>query len=284
MPKPSLWIYKNNAKGHGHQTSTGDWDWFFQEAGDDTWGGVATMGVASRKLMREMQAGDLVLAWQSDRRRAMGVLRYEGSVPGADGERMKFTRLARFATPVPLLDLRKAVAGLADAFKPGYPRTLYRTSAKEARLLLDVCGFEKVRGRLRGDEGTDPVDEAQAAAAAGFGDAAMNRRVERAAVRAVTAAYEAKNWHVQSVEADHCGYDLVCRRNRRVDHVEVKGVASRKVAFILTEGERRKADEDSAFILIVVTEALTAPKLHRYPGRSILDRLNLAAISWKVTS
>lgn len=112
----------------------------------------------------------------------------------------------------------------------------------------------------------------------------MNRRVERAAVRAVTAAYEAKNWHVQSVEADHCGYDLVCRRNRRVDHVEVKGVASRKVAFILTEGERRKADEDSAFILIVVTEALTAPKLHRYPGRSILDRLNLAAISWKVTS
>lgn len=285
MAEPAVWVYKNNAKGHGYQTATGDWDSFFAEPGDGTWGGEATMGKAGLVLMREMRPGDLVLAWQSDRRRAMGVLRFDGLVPSADGDRMKFTPMARFATPVPLLELRSQVDGLenVDAFKPGYPKTLYRTSPKGARLLLDVCGYNRAKGKRRGDEGSDPVDEVQAAAAAGFGDAETNRKVERAAVRAVTDDYESKGWHVESFEAARCGYDLVCRRNRKTEHVEVKGVSGSKIGFILTEGERRKAEDDPLFVLVVVTNALTAPRLRRFAGRKILDRMTLAPISWKVT-
>ncbi len=114
MAEPAVWVYKNNAKGHGYQTATGDWDSFFAEPGDGTWGGEATMGNASRARMREMRPGDLVLAWQSDRRRAMGVLRFDGLVQSADGERMSFTPMARFATPVPLLELRAHVHGLEN--------------------------------------------------------------------------------------------------------------------------------------------------------------------------
>jgi hypothetical protein len=285
MGNAALWVYKNNAKGHGYQTATGDWDSFFAESGDGTWGGVATMGRTSRKLMDEMRRGDLVLAWQSDRRRAIGVLRFDGLAHSTDGARMRFTPLARFTTPVPLLELRDAVDGLADinAFKSGFPQTLYRTSQSEARLILDVCGYNRAKGSRRGDEGSDPVDEVYAAAAAGFGDAETNRKVERAAVRAVTADYKTKGWHVESVEADRCGYDLVCRRARKAEHVEVKGVNSSRVEFILTEGERRKAESDSLFVLVVVTDALTAPRLRRFVGRSILDRMALVPISWKLT-
>ncbi len=278
-------IYKNNAKGHGYQTAAGDWDSFFAEPGGGTWGGEATMGNASLALMREMRPGDLVLAWQSDRRRAMGVLRFDGLVQSADGERTSFTPMARFATPVPLLELRAHVDGLENvaAFQPGYRQTLYRTSPKEARLLLEVCGYNRAKGKRRGDEGSDLVDEVQAAAAVGFGDAETNRKVERAAVRAVTDDYESKAWHVESVEAARCGYDLVCRRNRKTEHVEVKGVSGSNVGFILTEGERRKAEGDPLFVLVVVTNALTEPGRWRFAGHTILDGMTLAPIAWKVT-
>lgn len=285
MAELALWVYKNNAKGHGYQTTVGEWDSFFVDPGNGTWGGEATMGIQSRALMREMRPGDLVLAWQSDLRRAIGVLRFDRLVPSIDGERMSFTPRARFATPVPLLELRAHVDGLQSvaAFQPGYPKTLYRTSQKEAGLLLDVCGYNRADGRRRGDEGSDRVDEVQTAVAAGFGDLETNRRVERAAVRAVTDDYRSRSWHVESVEAYGCGYDLVCRRNRKTEHVEVKGVRGSRVAFVLTEGERRMAETDPSFVFVVVTTALTGPRLRRFAGRAILDRMTLTPISWKVT-
>lgn len=283
---PSLWIYKNNASGHDQQLSAGDWDEFFENKGDGTWGGTDTMGPRNRTiLLEEMRRGDLVLAWQSDRRAAVGVLRFDGIVDSGQFQRIRLTPLRRFDVPVPILDLRRSVPDLAHvaAFQPGFPRTLYRTTAAEARLLLDVCGYRHTgrAQRLRGDENSDAVvDEAALAAAAGFGDPVTNRRVERAAVNAVTADYEDRGWQVQSVEADRCGYDLVCRKGRRTEHVEVKGVAGASAAFILTDGEKRKAESDESFFLYVVTNALASPKTQRLAGRKMLDKYALSPISW----
>src|SRR4051812_6648218 len=50
-------------------------------------------------------------------------------------------------------------------------------------------------------------------------------KVERAAVRFVSAWYRREGWKVKSVEAMKCGYDLLCRRTGSAEHVEVKGVA-----------------------------------------------------------
>ena len=91
-----------------------------------------------------------------------------------------------------------------------------------------------------------------------------------------------RGWKITSRERDGIGFDLECTRGRKVRHVEVKGVRGTKPEFILTEGERRRAETDPDFELIVVTDALGAPKLHHFPGASILERSTLTPISWRV--
>jgi hypothetical protein len=66
---------------------------------------------------------------------------------------------------------------------------------------------------------------------AGFGKMDDNRRVELAAVRAITRMYEARGWDVESKQSDCLGYDLLCRAGRKEHHVESKVSAARFAAF-----------------------------------------------------
>lgn len=119
---------------------------------------------------------------------------------------------------------------------------------------------------------------------AGFGDPESNQRVERAAIAAVTEWYEDDGWVVQSVEADKCGYDLLCNRTIQENHVEVKGVKGEIVAFIITAGEVRRAENDPDFVLCVVTSALdTYPMLHFYDSDTFTSDFDLSPLAYRAT-
>jgi hypothetical protein len=91
---------------------------------------------------------------------------------------------------------------------------------------------------------------------AGFGQGERNREVERAAIDTASQWYRSRGWRVTSVEAEGCGYDLLCERRGRQLHVEVKGVAGMECQFIMTRGELRTALQDDDFVLALVRSAL----------------------------
>lgn len=103
---------------------------------------------------------------------------------------------------------------------------------------------------------------------AGFGTAEQNRKVEKAAVRHVTDAYEAEGYDVASVEAECCGWDLTATRGDGQVHLEVKGVSSSLVRFFLTANEQRTALADPDWLLIVVTDALDQPGWYELDGQT----------------
>jgi Domain of unknown function (DUF3883) len=116
---------------------------------------------------------------------------------------------------------------------------------------------------------------------AGFGDPETNRKTERAAIAFVTRWYESRGWKVKSVEAEKCGYDLLCAKASLEEHVEVKGVRGELVAFIITAAEVRQAHVNSKFVICVVTSALAKPKLLRYVGREFGNQFDLAPLAFR---
>lgn len=91
---------------------------------------------------------------------------------------------------------------------------------------------------------------------AGFGTAEQNRKVEKAAIQHVRAAYEAEGYAITSVEAAQCGWDLTASKGREELHIEVKGVAGSLVRFFLTANEYKTALADPYWLLVVVTAVL----------------------------
>ena len=116
---------------------------------------------------------------------------------------------------------------------------------------------------------------------AGFGDVVINRRVEESAVEVVSSSYKRLGWEVQSVEADRIGFDLLCVKGEEEEHVEVKGVKGEALAFFVTAGEAERARIDPNFTLCVVTEALTAPKMHCFSGREFLQKFALKPVTYR---
>ncbi|MGE0443036.1 MAG: DUF3883 domain-containing protein [Gemmatimonadales bacterium] len=117
---------------------------------------------------------------------------------------------------------------------------------------------------------------------AGFGSPAENRRVERAAVTAVTKRLRAEGWTVTSVEAARQGFDLRCTRGTDELHAEVKGVRGSHPSFIITAGELEAARYDRQFALFVVTNALRPAALHivSFTGREFLTRYSREPLSY----
>jgi hypothetical protein len=118
----------------------------------------------------------------------------------------------------------------------------------------------------------------------GFGSHEDNLAVERAAVDHVAALYRAAGWEVQSVEAERVGYDLCCRRGHQERHVEVKGVAGAAPTFMLTEGERRRAETDLLWRVAIVTDAL-APgrRCLEVAGADFLGTWQLTPVTWRAS-
>jgi len=102
---------------------------------------------------------------------------------------------------------------------------------------------------------------------AGFGDPETNKKVERAAVRAVRTYFEQRGFDVQSFEGGKVGFDLKCVQEKIVFHVEVKGIAGSVEAFSMTALEFKLAQSDPEFRLAVVVNALSKSREVRIYGR-----------------
>lgn len=264
------------------QVVAGDWSEFFGGPQPADWGGSETMGSTSSLnfLWNEMKRGDLVLAWQTDKRVAVGLCRVHNLEDriDSDGEAQRelILRLEGepFSPPVPLLDLKKSNSALAKvrAFSAGYPATLYSTSAEEAKVILNACGVSKVL--LKGINNTTPVPRP----GSGFGTAAENKKVEEAAVKAFKCKYE--KWEIKDVQSEKVGYDFVVSRGSVERHVEVKGVRGTQPSFPITDNEVKMAMHDSLWHVCVITNALSPkPVVTEWSGEGFLKEFSLRPIT-----
>ncbi len=136
---PPLWVYKCNS----FSAAGGHWDHFFDHIGNGRWGGTHCIkNRASVKIIHErLQVGDLVLAWQTNERAALGLCRVSDlRWNGADIE-IFLQVVQRFPSPVPLLRWKKKSPALekGKAFQPANVGTLFETTAAEAREILRIC-------------------------------------------------------------------------------------------------------------------------------------------------
>lgn len=115
----------------------------------------------------------------------------------------------------------------------------------------------------------------------GFGTAAENREVEKAAVTYVTEWYRSQGWTVTSVESEKRGYDLLCERASAELHVEVKGMNGNGKQFILTAREFETGFQDSKFILALVTYALSEkPNLQQWKAKEFREAFAFSPIQY----
>lgn len=156
---------------------------------------------------------------------------------------------------------------------------------------IDVINFEdpiliekaKTHGKsIQGPKQTEvlSMNKSGIDTGAGFGTIEKNKDIEVAAISFVRNRYEMEGWTVQSVESEKCGFDLRCIKNNVKEDVEVKGVQSEKMSFIITAGEKKQAEMNDRFILCVVLSAILNPQLHKYSGEDFLQLFSLTPISY----
>jgi len=130
-------------------------------------------------------------------------------------------------------------------------------------------------------DGLEPIEQL-IKSGAGFGNPETNKKVELAAVSYVTQWYETRGWSVRSVESEKRGYDLLCSKASTVEHVEVKGVQSVSPSFIITANEVRQAHNDAAFVVCVVTSALSdSPKMHSIRREDFINGYELSPLAFR---
>jgi len=134
--------------------------------------------------------------------------------------------------------------------------------------LLDIMGAESVE---------------REGGVAGFGCTGVNREVERAAIKFVTARYQQEGWQVVSVESERVGYDLLATKDGDERHLEVKGTGGADVDFILTAGEKRRAEADPAFVCCVLTSALSSdPGYVEIPAQHLFAGKDFTVVAYRV--
>jgi hypothetical protein len=116
----------------------------------------------------------------------------------------------------------------------------------------------------------------------GFGDPASNREVEDRAITFVTRYYGGLGWDVETRESEKLGFDLLCTRNGEELRVEVKGARATGPAFTLTENELATAKSDKAWLLAIVTEALSEqPQLYLVEGEGLEEYFTLRPLAYR---
>jgi hypothetical protein len=269
-----FWIYKCNTKEHPYQVAVGDWDDFFRFKRPQRWGSTEWI-----PGLIKAQPGDVIIAYQTNRNELVGlarVLRHKRRGQYLD---LILKPIRTIRVKVRPLKLANRSVGAIPALHPGPIRTLYKISTPDARSLLAAAGI-----RAPSDKGPSDSGIPIGGGGGGFGDTKENKRVEAAAMRFVLRDYRSRGWNVTDVSAQFLGYDLLCTKRRHVAHVEVKGSSGSDLHFILTENERRTWAIDPAYILVLVTNARTRPKLYPFPGVQAMRRFRLKPVSYSATA
>jgi hypothetical protein len=164
------------------------------------------------------------------------------------------------------MDDPRTLKGLLD----GGDRLLDNSYQLDLLAIIDAEASERTTDEEREEEG-------------GFGDPALNKEVERAAIEFVTTRYQQEEWQVESVETRRLGFDLLARRGHDERHLEVKGLRGGEVDFILTAGEKRRAEVDPAFVCCVLTSALSPePGYVEIPAQQLLEGKDFTVVAYRV--
>ena len=139
-----LYVYKCRNDPDTEFSAYGDWLRVFEAAGPVAWGGVwATQHPTSIEIFEsEIQPGDLILAWQTDKHAAVGVAEVVGFEMRGQDRQVLLEAREEFPRPVQLHKLKKSTnpeLNSVSALKQGKVATIYRTDHSEARALLNAC-------------------------------------------------------------------------------------------------------------------------------------------------
>ena len=92
----------------------------------------------------------------------------------------------------------------------------------------------------------------------------VKKEIERKAIEIATEYYKQRDFFVESVEGENCGWDLtVIAKNPNINvelHVEVKGTSRNDYHFFLSANEYDKMKNDPKWILFVVKNILDKPE------------------------
>ena len=142
----SLWVYKCKNDPGTQNLAYGNWSTVFKRPWKNTpWGGAWVTGKPDGKIIfdDDIQKGDLVVAWQTDKGHAVGLCEVVGwKASKVDGRDLVLLPVEEFDPPVRLHDLKRTThpkLATVSALKPGNVATIYRTSRSEARLILQAC-------------------------------------------------------------------------------------------------------------------------------------------------
>lgn len=267
----AFWIYKCNSRQHPAQVVYGDWDELFSDSRASQWGStewVEELGQAKR--------GDIVLAYQTNRNQLVGITHVTELRPRGRFHDLFLKPGEELRVKVRPLKKQFPAVGRIPALQPGPIHTLYAISSDDADALLRAANAKfGVSNRVEKSE-TEP-----AVVGGGFGTAEENRQVEEAAMAFVKKRYRDGGWKVTDVSSVRCGYDLECRRQFSVLHVEVKGTRGREKKFILTRNEAETWQRDAQFRLALVMNALGKPKLFEWIGPGSFSGLKAIPIAFE---
>jgi hypothetical protein len=282
-------IYKcNRAPTNG--PDTGDWmAHVFVKRLDGSWRWKDGRGWGRYKdhpeLMR-LNSGDLIIALQTGtRKKLIGLAEHVGDVGSGSNRCPKLRPLELINVSIPLL--KKADpkgVGSIDALQGGKQQALYPITTADAKLLLRAARLSREVAddavAMKAAERTVSIVKKVAAVGAGFGDSETNRKVERAAVRAVVLRLRHAGWIIRSAESEKLGYDLDCGRGAENAHVEVKGIQGSMAQFFITAKEVACWRKDPVFRLAVVTSALAKPTVMFFT-RSDLSRFRIENVLYR---
>lgn len=109
------------------------------------------------------------------------------------------------------------------------------------------------------------------------------KEIEQSAIAFVTKHYNDLGYNVESRESQNLGYDLWAEKPDSTLQLEVKGADGPHPRFFLTRNERKFADQEPGWRLVIVTNARTTPSLEELTIKQIDGFYNLDPLAWECT-
>jgi len=141
------WVYKCNDNG---QFQRGNWDYVFKRTRATSWGTTRIRG------LRQLHAGDQVIAYQTDREEIVGLTEVTRIRSRGGYDEIIMRPVEKIGASVPTLKRDYDAIATIPAFQPGFPKTLYSIEANDARLLLRAARNQQHDGEANADAKLTP--------------------------------------------------------------------------------------------------------------------------------